>query len=131
MTYDDLLGRVAVGAGLEKEEANRVTRAFFQTLAKRLGNDEAREFATQLPTELQDTLAPTDPDVETFSVDEFLDRVGEEAGIEPARVEQAAHAVWRVVNDAVSNGELGDVESQLPDAFVTLFEASGASGPVE
>ena len=128
MTYDDLLGRVAVGAGLEKDEANRVTRAFFQTLAKRLGNDEAREFATQLPAELQDTLAPTDPDVEQFSTDEFLQRVGEDAGIEPARVEQAAHAVWRAVHDAVSKGELGDVKSQLPDTFVKLFEASGAPG---
>lgn len=128
MTYEDILRRVAVGAGMEKDEADRVTRAFFETLAKRLGNDEAGQFAAQLPLELQGTLAPTDPEVEKFSTDEFLQRVGDSAGLEPARVEQASHAVWRTVKDAVENGELGDVKSQLPSEFVKLFEASGAPG---
>lgn len=128
MTYNEMLGQICENTGLQKEEADRATRAFFQTLAQRLGNDEARELASQLPTDLQDTLAPTSPDVEKFSTEEFLSRVAETSGLERPRAEQAAHAVWRTVNDAVSSGEMGDVRSQLPTTFVKLFEASGAPG---
>lgn len=128
MNYEDMLRQIAVGAGLEKDEADRVTRSFFETLAQRLGNEEAREFASQLPIELQNTLAPTDPDVEKFSTEEFLSRMGQAAGVEPARAGQAAHAVWQTVKDAVDSGELGDVKSQLPSEFTELFEASGTPG---
>lgn len=127
MTYEDMLGHVAVGAGLEKDEADRVTRAFFRTLAKRIGNDEASELAAQLPLELQDTLAPTDPDVEEFSAEEFLDHMATDAGIEAARAEQAVHAIWQTLTSVVTGGELGEVESQLSRELVDVFNASGAA----
>lgn len=127
MNYEDMLGRIAVGAGLEKDEADRVTRAFFRTLAARLGNEEAQELAAQLPTELQGTLAPTDPDVEELSIEGFLSRMAEDAGIENARAEQAAHVVWRTLKETVSQGELSDVASQLPNELVKMFDASGAA----
>lgn len=73
MNDDDMLGRIAVGAGLEKDEADRVTRAFFRILETRLGNEEAQE------------LAPTDPDVEELTFEEFLNRMADAAGIENAR----------------------------------------------
>jgi uncharacterized protein (DUF2267 family) len=128
MTFEAMLGRVAIAAGLEKSEAERATRAFLETLSLRLGKDEARELASQLPVELQDTLPPTRPDVEKISPDEFLSRLSDQAGLEPARAEQVAHAVWSTLQDSVSGDELEDVKSQLPDEFIELFEASGALG---
>lgn len=127
MNYDDMLGRIAVGAGLEKDEADRVTRAFFRILETRLGNEEAQELAAQLPTELQGKLAPTDPDVEELTFEEFLNRMADVAGIENARAGQAAHAVWRVLNETVPEGQLDDIRSQLPNEFVEMLDASGAA----
>ncbi len=122
MDYDAMIGRVADVTGLERSQAERATRAFFETLAARLGNDESRELASQLPMEFQDCLAPTQPDVEKLSPDEFLYRLATAAGLDQARAEQVTHAVWGALQAAVPVEDLGDVRSQLPNELTDIFD---------
>ncbi len=124
MDYDEMLGRVATSAGLEKHEAEQVTRAFLETLSRRIGNDEARQLASQLPVELQDTLHDTRPDVEKFSPQDLISRVAGGIGFSPGRADQAVRAVWRTLGEAVSPEELQDVRSHLPNEFIELLEES-------
>ncbi len=128
MDYDEMLGRVATSAGLEKHEAEQVTRAFLETLARRIGNDEARQLASQLPAKLQNTFSPPRPDVEMFSPQDLISRVTDETGLSPGRANQAVRAVWRTLREAVPPAELEDVRSQLPNEFMELLEESPGGG---
>ena len=122
MSYDTWIREVMDATGLPREQAERATRAFLRTLSMRLGNDEARQLATQLPTELQDCFAPTEPDVVKLSRDDFVSRIAEEAGITPGQVRLTAQAVWAQARKTVSAGELADVQSQLPDEIAAVIE---------
>lgn len=102
--------------------AEHATRAFFETLALRLGNHEARHLASQLPVELQDCLAPTQPDVEKLSPDEFFSRFADKAGVNPGEARQTARTVWDEVRQTVTADEVSDVKSQLPNELTVLFE---------
>lgn len=124
MNLHDMLDQVSAGTGLDREQAETATRAFLETLAVRLGNDEARQLASQLPLELQDCLAPTEPDVEKLSRAQFLARFREAAGLDEAGTNQAARAVWGAITDTVSPGEVADVKSQLPSELVSFFTAA-------
>lgn len=128
MNLHEMLDRVSNETTMEREQAENVTRAFLETLALRLGHNEARELASQLPMELQNCLAPTEPQVEKLSPNQFLSRFGDAAGLDQARAEQAAHVIWRVLKDAVSAGEMADVKSQLPSELNDLFEGARSPG---
>lgn len=129
MKLHDMLGQVSVETGMGREQTEKVTRAFLETLALRLGDNEARELAVQLPMELQNTLAPTQPEIKKLSPDEFLSRFAGAVGLDDTRADQAARAVWRVLKDAVSAGEVGDIKSQLPNELNDLFEGTRAPSP--
>lgn len=55
-----------------------------------------------------------------FSLNDFLQRVGEEEGVEIGAAEDHARAVVGVLKEAVSGGELQDVR-QFPSEFDPLF----------
>jgi len=60
--------------------------------------------------------------VEKFSSDQFLSRFASATGIDGARSDQTAEAVWRVLRDAVDHGEVDDVKSQRPNELNRIFE---------
>jgi uncharacterized protein (DUF2267 family) len=129
MNLHDMLGPVSNQTGMDREQTEKVTRAFLETLALRLDDNEARELAMQLPMELQNALALTEPEIEKLSPDELLSRFDGAVGLDEARADQAARAVWRALKDAVSAGEVGDVKSQLPSELNALFEGTRAPSP--
>ena len=129
MTLHEILDTVSSAIGVDRGQAEKVTRAFLETLSLRLGSDEARELASQLPTELQDCLAPTDPEVSKLTPDEFIARFAQSAGLGPTEAVQAAHGVWDALNRSVTGGEMDDVRSQLPNELVDVFEGRRATHP--
>ena len=56
-----------------------------------------------------------------FSLNDFLQRVGEEEGVEIGAAEAHARAVVDVLEEAVSGGEMQDVRRQFPSEFDPLF----------
>ncbi len=103
-------------------EAMRATRATLETLAERLGPDETRHLAAQLPHEIQLFLADAGmPMPERFSSDEFLLRVCAREGIDLLESTDHARAVIDVLKEAVSHGETLDVLERLPDDYRRLF----------
>jgi uncharacterized protein (DUF2267 family) len=87
MKLHDMLDQVSDETGMGQEQTEKVTRAFLETLALRLDDNEARELAMQLPMELQNALAPTQPEIEKLSPDEFLSRFGGTVGLDEARAD--------------------------------------------
>jgi uncharacterized protein (DUF2267 family) len=123
MQTQEFLGQVQTKAHLATlDEALRATRATLETLAERLGPDEARHLGAQLPREIQPFLSDGGiPMPERFSSDEFLLRVCAREGIDLPDSTHHARAVIEVLTEAVTPGEVGDVFGRLPDDYRRLF----------
>ena len=124
MKHDEFLKAVQERAGLaSREEAERATAAVLGTLGERLAGGEPHDLASQLPEELAgyvryDGEAQSDP----FLLEEFYRRVAAREGVGQGEAESHARAVIGVLQEAVTGGEIGDVRSQLPSEYATLFE---------
>jgi uncharacterized protein (DUF2267 family) len=129
MEYDTFVGEVQQRTHLSsRDEVERATRATLETLVQRMAGGEAHDLASQLPPEIgkyvQGERAGSG---ERFSLDEFFQRVSQREGVDVPEAVSHARAVIKVVNEAVSQGEINDVRAQLPADFAPLFEA-GSSG---
>ena len=120
MQYDEFIGSVAQGAGISREEAERLTVATLQTLAERISGGEAEDLAAQLPEELKPHLTGVPEEAERFDVEVFVHRVAERAGTDPDDALSHVGAVFATLRDAVTSGELDDIAAQLPDGLRDL-----------
>ena len=108
------------------ENAETAIRTTLETLRERLAGNEPSNLAAQLPPEI----APYVEGIggrETFSVEEFYDRVAHKEGIESEEAAKRARAVATVLQTAVTGGELEDLRSQLGNDYKELFGQTGSS----
>lgn len=66
---------------------------------------------------------------ERFSLDDFVARVGERAGVDPPAAAFDARVVLEVVDEATTGGITANLREQLPAEFDRLFDA-GSTGPM-
>src|SRR6187200_2195595 len=104
---------VAAIAHLDREQAERATRAVLTTLAERLSKGEALDLAEQLPPSLAAWLHTTGGP-EPLHYDEFLRRVAAREGSDTKTAERHAQAVFRALAQSVDGDELDDVAAELP-----------------
>jgi uncharacterized protein (DUF2267 family) len=130
---DAFLSGVArrIGVGVSTARAQRVTDAVLETLGERIGPGEIDDLLTQLPVSLHPALkrgaARADEATSRMSVDEFLDRVAERAGIPADRAalllhpqaREYARAVFNTLRETVGT-EFLDVTVQLPGEYWNL-----------
>lgn len=126
MQYDVFLNRVVeLGGATTREEAAGITRTVLEDLGKRLKGGEPSDLAAELPPELKDPLlAHDDEEPVTDDLDAFLRRLASHLGddVDPEQARPHARAVFATLSDAVSDGEIQDLRSQLPAAYAMLFE---------
>jgi uncharacterized protein (DUF2267 family) len=109
-----------------KVEAEKATRATLETLKERLAGNEPSNLAAQLPPEIAPYL-DGEGGRESFSVDEFYERVAQREGVSQDEAVKHARAVVTVVQTAVTGGEVDDARSQLGNDYDELFGQPGAS----
>lgn len=132
MKRDEFLTTVQRRASLdETDEARAATDAVLATLGERITENEAEDLAAQLPRDVADAVTRDHESAESMSPDEFVDRVeqrtDDEQSLGDDDGERYARAVLSTVDEAVTEGEAGDVRAQLPEEFGSLFEAEGAA----
>ncbi|MEH0844040.1 DUF2267 domain-containing protein [Micromonospora sp. CPCC 205711] len=144
MRFPIFVNAVARRAQLPPERAAAISRAALVTLAERVSAGEADHLAAQLPDDLGGYLAgptpaeagaglgaevpggPAADGAAGYGPVEFLHRVAERAGVEPATAEVGVRAVFATLREAVTVGEFQDLVSQLPKSFIRGVD----SGPV-
>ena len=127
MKGDEFIAEVRNLAELgNNEEAERAIRATLEMLKERLAGNEPSNLAAQLPPEIA-RCVDGDGGGESFSVDEFYDRVAQKEGVDHDEGVKHARAVATVVQTAVTGGEVDDVRSQLGNEYEELFGQPGAS----
>jgi uncharacterized protein (DUF2267 family) len=108
------------------EEAQKTVRATLETLRERLVGNEPADLAAQLPPEIAPFVEGTGGR-ETFSVQEFYERVAHKEGTKSEEAVKHARAVATLLQTAVTGGELEDIRSQLGKGYRELFSQPGAS----
>jgi uncharacterized protein (DUF2267 family) len=127
MKGDEFIAEVRNLAELaNNEEAESAIRATLQTLKERLAGNEPSHLAAQLPPEIA-SYVDGNGDGESFSVDEFYERVAQKEGVDHDKAVKHARAVATVLQTAVTGGEVDDVRSQLGNEYGELFGQPGAS----
>jgi uncharacterized protein (DUF2267 family) len=123
MQYQEFIERVQQQAGLASfGGAEAATRATLTTLGEYLTGGEGLDLASQLPQGLAEILRQQPPERSTiFSLNDFLQRVGEEEGVGIEEASVHARAVMGVLEEAVTKGEMDDVRRQFPSEFDPLF----------
>lgn len=121
MTRDVFLANVKQRADLDNPEAaKKATQATLEVLGKRLYGGEASDLAAQLPDGINDYLIPAEANA-SFGSDEFISMVAEREAVDKESARLHAKAVLSVLSEAVSGGEMKDVQSQLPNDYAALF----------
>ena len=108
------------------EQARKAIGATLETLRERLAGNEPADLAAQLPPEIAPFVEGAGGR-ESFSAQEFYDRVAKKEGIVGEEAIRHARAVATVVQTAVTGGALEDVRSQLGNDYRELFGQTGAS----
>lgn len=123
MHSEELIGRVQHHVGLEtQQEAFKAVEATLETLGERLSRKEAREFAAQLPHDLRECLLQRQDAQQPFDLDEFYNRVSARADMGRPQAVECALAVIKVLYEAVSAGEMADIQIELAPEYDPLFQ---------
>jgi uncharacterized protein (DUF2267 family) len=134
MNFDHFVGQVQHRARLGTlGEAVRAIRATLETLAERLDPGEAKDVASQLPEEIGYYMllgAALSGGSERFSVKEFFERVATRERADLPAATFHARAVFEVMREAVSPGEIQDVLGELPAEFRAVI-LSGSTGKLQ
>jgi uncharacterized protein (DUF2267 family) len=121
MNGEQFIGEVRNLAELDNDEdVQKAVRATLETLRERLAGNEPADLAAQLPPEIAPFVEGAGGR-ETFSVEEFYDRVAQKEGVFNDEAIRHARAVATVVQTAVTGGALEDVRSQLGNDYEELF----------
>jgi uncharacterized protein (DUF2267 family) len=127
MQMNEFVGQVQHGARLPNAElALNATRATLETLAERLGAEESRHLASQLPEGIGRYLDRREASAENFSSDEFLKRISAREGVDPPDSISHTRAVLDTLQHAVSGREMRNVLKRLSTDYARLF--AGTNG---
>lgn len=120
------LADLAQALGPDRQRAYHALRAVLHALRDRLTVEEAAHLGAQLPTMIRgiyyEGWRPAQVPAKVRSKKAFLERVGQElTGIGPMNPEDAASAVFGVLEKHVTQGELDDVRHMLPEPVRELW----------
>jgi uncharacterized protein (DUF2267 family) len=119
MDSNTFIKRIAELTGFDRERAERTARATLVTLGTRIDPGEADDLAAQLPDSLG-ACVPHEGEAARFSPDEFARRVARVVPLHNDQARPAIRAVFTVLHEAVSEGEMRQVLAQLGGQYESL-----------
>lgn len=120
MKYRELIRQVASYSGFSDAESQDALDCMVESLAIHLTEGERKDFASQLPQELQDRALAVLPTRETSRQD-MLEQFMEAQKIEEPRARKQMHAAWEALKDAITAGEINHIRAQLPRKTVAML----------
>lgn len=120
MKYRELIKRVQDYSGFSDSESKEALQLMVESLAVRLTEGERKDFASQLPTELQDMALAVRSTSENRDTD-MLRQFMELQDIDEGHAKKQIRAAWGALKDAISRGEIEDIKAQLSNRTVDLL----------
>ena len=126
MPAESFTQRVAGRAGIDADQARRVTEAVLETLAMRVAGGEVDDLRVRLAVAFHPALdrgkALSGGQASPMKLEAFLRRVAEREGVSVDRAREHVAAVLRTVREAIGEQEFLDVTAQLPDDYTALIQ---------
>lgn len=124
MTAEDFVARVQQSGALpSRKEAEQWSAAVLTSLSHLLPDSETRRhFVSQLPGRLKSRLLDEPPRSLLMDRDAFLQHLGSALGTHAPGAEMALRAVYNVLKQAVSAGEIADFEAHIPKDIAAFLE---------
>jgi uncharacterized protein (DUF2267 family) len=112
--------RVQKYSGFSDSESKDALDTMVETLAVHLNEGERKDFAAQLPQELQD-MALAVYATEENSKEDILKQFMELEDINESRAKKQITAAWKALKENISGGEVKHIKSQLPRSMASLL----------
>jgi len=125
-TTNTWLKEIGEQIGPDRQRCYQALRAVLFSLRDRLNPDEAADLAAQLPILVRgiyyEGYRPRGKPERIRSRDEFLQKIGEHLEhTRPLGADEAAQAVFKVLDHYLDPGEMADVKHSLPEDIRALF----------
>ncbi len=120
MGFRELVKKVQLYSGFSDGESKDALEHMVESLSVHLTEGERKDFASQLPQELQDialSVYPTPENSRQDMVEQFMENLH----VDETRAKKQIHAAWKVIKEAISPGEVNDIRAQLPNKTVTFL----------
>jgi uncharacterized protein (DUF2267 family) len=111
---------VARRAGVQPDQARRLSEAALMTLNARIARGEAKALRLQLPKPLQATMDANGAP-ETFDAREFVRRVADRAGLDEASAHSGAVAVVGALREVIDETTMAYVRAQLSEDYGSIL----------
>lgn len=120
MNYRQLIKTVQLYSGFTDDESKDALDGTVAVLAVHLTEGQRKNFASQLPVELQDLALAVYATNENSSQDLFEQFV-EVQEVDPPRAKQQLVSAWNALKDTLSAGLIDHVRAQLPKRTTQLL----------
>lgn len=120
MGFREMIKKVQTYSGFSDAESKDALELMVESLAVHLTEGERKDFASQLPQELQD-MALSVQATEANSKEDILRQFMELEDIDESRAKKQIMSAWRALKDALSEGEISHIRAQLPNATVAFL----------
>jgi uncharacterized protein (DUF2267 family) len=120
MGFRELIKKVQLDSGFSDSESRDALEMMVESLAVRLNEGERKDFASQLPEELQNialSVMPTEQNVTQDIIQQFM----ENEHVKAARAKKQIQVAWAAIKSAISEGQVRHIQAQLPKKVSTLL----------
>jgi uncharacterized protein (DUF2267 family) len=120
MGFRELIKKMQVISGFSDKESKEALEHMVECLAVRLTEGERKDFASQLPSELQSIALSVYPSEENYTKD-LIKQFMEDEQIDESRAKKQILCAWQTLKSAISPGEIDHIKAQLPGKAVALL----------
>lgn len=121
MGYRELIKKVQHDSGFSDAESEQALDMMVESLAERLTDDELKDFASQLPSELQEVAMSTAMESReqrhTDLIQEFMDK----EMIDEAHAKKQVLSAWAALKSFISEGQISHIKAQMPKETASLL----------
>lgn len=121
MKYRELIKRVQDYSGFSDSESKDALELMVESISVRLTDGERKDFASQLPTELK-AIALTVRSTNENRKEDLVRQFMELEDIDESHAKKQIKAAWKALKDAISPGEIEDIQSQLPNKTLAQLQ---------
>jgi uncharacterized protein (DUF2267 family) len=118
--YERFITTIQRRAGISWAKAEQAAQAALETLAERVSSGVARDLARDLPSDVARRLKPSG-DAAPFDAVEFVRRVAEREGTDPAKARHHVRAVFVALARVVPGDENAKLIAELPADYAVLL----------
>jgi len=113
MGYRDLIHTMQQKAGFSDAEAEEALDLMVESIAERLEDDERKDFASQLPAELQEVALGIEMADREERREDLIHEFMEKEGINEDHAKKQVMTAWETLKSFITEGQIRHIKAQM------------------